>query len=161
MIEHIHNGKAHAQGEGRAFPLSRAHLLNITQHFAPQGVGHDFTLADGVEAFHDAVCSAFAHVDLDENERPRVNDFINALQDLYETVLEQSADAEIYYVDVEDLKDITENFDCLRRVICIQHTELQQHDVSSALLWAKTALKGLIASGWGVQEHYSTQIVGA
>ncbi|MBX2835153.1 MAG: hypothetical protein KTR28_09310 [Micavibrio sp.] len=142
------SGSEHIPTSNHIVPLNHGDIWDIVYHFCPTGSRAQYTPAMGLQAFHDAVCSAFAHIDLPAKDRTRINDFINALQDLYETVAEQDQSAEAFMVEGEDLKDISANLDCLRQVICIQHAELHHHDISSALLWAKTALRRLIKNGW-------------
>ena len=130
--------------------VNRDDILSIVSHFSDDQQPLGLTPAYGLSAFHDAVSGAFAHTEVHEDSRERVNDFINALQDLYESVEEQDQSADVFMVEREDLGHISANLDCLRQVICIQHVELQHHDVSSALLWAKTALRRLINNGWNI-----------
>jgi hypothetical protein len=130
--------------------LSRDDLYSIVHRFSEDHNRAAYTPAEGLSAFHDAVTTAFAHVDVPAENRESVNCFINALQDLYETVDEQDQSASAFIVELEDIVDISRHMDCLRAVICIQHTELKHHDISSSLLWAKTALRKLVQSGWNV-----------
>ncbi|MAI62191.1 MAG: hypothetical protein CBB87_06920 [Micavibrio sp. TMED27] len=136
------------QNSTKGVILARTDILDIVRHFKDAEEGRRFTPALGLSALHDAVNTAFAHTDLEDSQRENVNLFINALQDLYETVSEQDQEAEAFVVEREDLRDITENLHCLRQVICIQHSELRHHDISTALLWAKTALRRLAERGW-------------
>lgn len=124
--------------------LSRKDLMDVVQFFCETNARDRYTPAAGLNALRDSVCTAFAHIDIPQDQKESVNIFINALQDLYETVEDQDQNAEFFKIDSEDLRDIRANINCLRQVICIQHSDLRHHDVSSALLWAKTAIKKLI-----------------
>lgn len=104
--------------------------------------------AEGFRELHDAVCEAFTRIDLPNDERENVNDFINSLQNLHETLLEQQEvlpDADGYFVESEDLEHVVKNMRSLGDAIRMHQTELHHHDVAKALLWSKTALKKLIA----------------
>ena len=104
--------------------------------------------AQGFRELHDAVCEAFTRIDLPNDERQDVNDFINSLQNLYETLAEQEGvapDADGYFVESEDLEHIVKNMRSLGDAIRMHQTELAHHDVAKALLWSKTALKKIIA----------------
>ena len=104
--------------------------------------------AQGFKELHDAVCEAFTRIDLPNDERQDVNDFINSLQNLYETLAEQenvAPDADGYFVESEDLEHIVKNMRSLGDAIRMHQTELAHHDVAKALLWSKTALKKIIA----------------
>lgn len=104
--------------------------------------------AEGFLELHDAVCEAFTRVDLSDDERENVNNFINSLQNLHETLAEQesiSDDADGYFVDRDDLKHVVENLRALGDAIRMHQTELAHHDVAKALLWSKTALKKVMA----------------
>ena len=136
--------------------LSRDDLYSIVHRFSEEHNREAYTPAQGLSAFHDAVSTAFAHVDVPDHNRESVNDFINALQDLYETVQEQDQNAPHFKVEVEDIIDISHNLHCLREVICIQHTELHHHDISSSLLWAKTALRKLVQCGWNTGLNFTS-----
>ena len=104
--------------------------------------------AQGFRELHDAVCEAFTRIDLPNEEREDVNDFINSLENLAEDLREQeivSPDADGYFVEGEDLGNIVKNMRSLGDAIRMHQTELHHHDVAKALLWSKTALKKIIA----------------
>lgn len=104
--------------------------------------------AEGFRELHDAVCEAFTRIDLPNDERENVNDFINSLQNLHETLVEQesvNADADGYFVESQDLEHVVKNMRSLGDAIRMHQTELHHHDVAKALLWSKTALKKIIA----------------
>ena len=104
--------------------------------------------AQGFRELHDAVCEAFARIDLPNDERDDMNDLINSLENLAEDLAEQqkvSRDADGYFVENEDLENIVKNMRGLGDAIRMHQTELHHHDVAKALLWSKTALKKLIA----------------
>lgn len=100
--------------------------------------------AQGFKELHDAVCEAFSSVDCGEEERENINNFINALHNLYETLAEQekiSADSDGYFIEREDLKETVQNMAALGEAIRIHQIQLAHHDIAKALLWSKTALK--------------------
>ncbi|MGB0718917.1 MAG: hypothetical protein ACPGRX_00490 [Bdellovibrionales bacterium] len=104
----------------------------------------EVTPASGFHDLHDAVCEAFAHVDLPEDDRESVNDLINSLQNLYETLAEQESvapEADGFFIEREDLLNMVKNIGALGEAIRIHQTGLAHHDVAKALLWCKTALK--------------------
>lgn len=104
--------------------------------------------AQGFRELHDAVCEAFARIDLPDDEREDVNDLINSLENLTETLAEQEQvmpDADGYFVESEDLELVVKNMRSLGDAIRMHQTELAHHDVAKALLWSKTALKKIIA----------------
>jgi len=104
--------------------------------------------SQGFLELHDAVCEAFTRIDLPESERKDVNDLINSLQNLHETLAEQEAvtpDADGYFVESQDLEYVVKNIRSLGDAIRMHQTELAHHDVAKALLWSKTALKKIIA----------------
>ena len=103
--------------------------------------------AEGFKELHDAICEAFTRIDLSNDERENVNDFINSLQNLYETLAEQqeiTPDADGYFVEGQDLEHVVKNMRSLGDAIRMHQTELAHHDVAKALLWSKTALKKII-----------------
>lgn len=107
----------------------------------------DVTPAQGFRELHDAVCEAFSSVDCQEEERDNINDLINALHSLYETLAEQesiSPDSDGYFIEREDLQDIVTNMAALGEAIRIHQTGLAHHDIAKALLWSKTALKQIV-----------------
>ena len=104
--------------------------------------------AQGFHELHDAVCEAFTRIDLPDNERKDVNNLINSLQNLHETLVEQESimpDADGYFVEGEDIEHVVANLRSLGDAIRMHQTELAHHDVAKALLWSKTALKKIIA----------------
>jgi hypothetical protein len=104
--------------------------------------------AQGFHELHDAVCEAFTRIDLSDDERENINDLINSLQNMHESLAEQeavSSDADGYFVESEDLHHLVDNMRGLGDAIRMHQTELAHHDVAKALLWSKTALKKLIA----------------
>ena len=104
--------------------------------------------AQGFHELHDAVCEAFTRIDLPDEERENVNDLINSLQNLYEGLKELESvmpDADGYLVDSEDLEHVVKNLRALGDAIRMHQTQLHHHDIASALLWSKTALKKIIA----------------
>lgn len=104
--------------------------------------------AEGFRELHDAVCEAFTRIDLPKDELENVNDFINSLQNLHETLAEQqevTPDADGYFVESQDLEHVVRNMRSLGDAIRMHQTELHHHDVAKALLWSKTALKKIIA----------------
>lgn len=109
---------------------------------------HELSPAEGFLELHDAVCEAFTRIDLPNDERENVNDFINSLQNLHETLAEQEAhtpEADGYFVENTDLQHVIENMRALGDAIRMHQTELAHHDVAKALLWSKTALKKVAA----------------
>ena len=106
--------------------------------------------SQGFAELHDAVCEAFTRVDLPPEERENVNNLINSLQNLHETLAEQEMamhDADGYFVDREDLQHVVANLRALGEAIRMHQTELAHHDIAKAILWSKTALKKVIAQG--------------
>ena len=104
--------------------------------------------AQGFHELHDAVCEAFTRIDLPDDERENVNELINSLQNLHETLVEQESvtpDADGYFVESEDLEHLVKNMRSIGDAIRMHQTELAHHDVANALLWSKTALKKIIA----------------
>ncbi len=104
--------------------------------------------AQGFRELHDAVCEAFTRIDLPDEERSDINDLINSLQNLYETLDDQERvmpEADGFFVESEDLEHIVANMRGLGDAIRMHQTELHHHDVAKALLWSKTALKKIIA----------------
>lgn len=103
--------------------------------------------ARGFRELHDAVCEAFSTTDLKETERESVNNLINALQNLSETLAEQDSllpGGEGYFVECDDLQNLVQNIGALGEAIRIHQTSLAHHDVAKAILWSKTALKKLV-----------------
>ncbi len=104
--------------------------------------------AQGFLELHDAVCEAFSRIDLPEDARGDVNNLINSLQNLHETLAEQEsidADADGYFIEREDLSHVIANMRALGDAIRMHQTELAHHDVAKAILWSKTALKKVLA----------------
>ena len=102
--------------------------------------------SQGFQDLHDAVVEAFSCVDLQKDERDSVNDLINCLHNLYETLAEQESqapDAKGYFIEREDLQDLVTNLGALGEAIRIHQKELD-HDVATALLWSKSALKKIV-----------------
>lgn len=103
--------------------------------------------AQGFRELHDAVCEAFSTTDLPNEQRDSVNDLINALQNLSETLGEQESllpNGEGYFVECDDLRNLVQNMAALGEAIRIHQTALAHHDVAKAILWSKTALKSLV-----------------
>jgi len=141
----------------KAMPQSKH--MKPTQIMLPRGLFREFhkgfsfvkneelSPAQGFAELHDAVCEAFSRVDLPENARGDVNDLINSLQSLNETLAEQEAvnkDADGYFIDREDLAHVINNLAALGEAIRMHQTELAHHDIAKAILWSKTALKKII-----------------
>ncbi len=104
--------------------------------------------AQGFRELHDAVWEAFTRIDLPESDRQNINDLINSLESLAEGLEEQEnimPDADGYFVEREDLKNVVKNMRGLGDAIRMHQTELAHHDVATALLWSKTALKKIMA----------------
>ena len=104
----------------------------------------EVTPAQGFRELHDAVCEAFARIDLTDGERENVNNLINSLENMAEDLKEQQKDlpdADGYFVENTDLQHIIENIRSLGDAIRMHQTELARHDIANALLWFKTALK--------------------
>ncbi len=102
--------------------------------------------AQGFHDLHDAVLEAFSSVALGVEERASVNDLINCLQNLYETLAEQesqSPDSKGYFIEAEDLKSLVNNMGALGEAIRIHQTSMD-HEVATALLWSKSALKKIV-----------------
>lgn len=131
--------------------ISKIDLIEIVHGFAHYNPELSLTVKTGLEALHDAVNSALTHVDLPEEDRERINDFINALQNVYEAVREQDPKADHFTVDACDLDDIAGNVDCLGMAIRVHHLEFNHYEVSNALLWAKTSIKSLARKNWNIQ----------
>ena len=107
------------------------------------------TPAQGFQDLHDAVMEAFSTVDLEPEARDNVNDLINCLQNLHETLAEQESqtpEASGYFIESEDLKDLVNNMGALGEAIRIHQTEMDQ-EVATALLWSKSALKKIVNAG--------------
>ncbi len=103
--------------------------------------------AQGFAELHDAVCEAFTRIELPGAQRSNVNNLINSLHNLHETLAEQEAvsvDADGYFIESEDLQHVIDNLRSLGDAIRMHQTELAHHDVAKALLWSKTALKKLV-----------------
>ena len=134
-------------------------MLKTDQIMLPRGLFREFhkgfsfvkneelSPAQGFAELHDAGCEAFSRVDLPNEARGDVNDLINSLQNLNETLAEQEAvngDADGYFIDREDLTYVVNNLAALGEAIRMHQTELAHHDVAKALLWSKTALKKIL-----------------
>ncbi len=107
----------------------------------------DVSPAQGFHELHDAVCEAFSSIDCEEEERENINDLINALHNLYETLAEQESVApqsDGYFIERDDLQHIITNMAALGEAIRIHQTGLAHHDVAKALLWSKSALKKIV-----------------
>ena len=107
----------------------------------------DISPAQGFRELHDAVCEAFSTIDCGEEERESINDLINALNNLHETLAEQESiapDSDGYFIERDDLKNLIGNMAALGEAIRIHQTGLAHHDVAKALLWSKTALKKIV-----------------
>jgi len=103
--------------------------------------------AQGFAELHDAVCEAFTRIDLPNEDRENVNDLINSLHNLHETLSEQESitpDADGYFIESADLEAVIQNLKSLGDAIRMHQTELSHHDVAKALLWSKTALKKIL-----------------
>ena len=104
--------------------------------------------AQGFRELHDAVRSAFAHVDLQTGARNEAHDLINCLHNLYEQLAEQESinpKSQGYFIEREDLQHLVENMAALGEAIRIHQTDLKHHETATALLWSKSALKKIVA----------------
>ncbi len=102
--------------------------------------------SQGFHDLHDAVVEAFSCVDLKVEGRESVNELINCLQNLYETLAEQESlapESSGYFIEAEDLKHLINNMDAIGEAIRIHQTGMDQ-DTATAMLWAKTALKKIV-----------------
>jgi hypothetical protein len=125
--------------------ISREIIDEVNKGFAFKKKS-ELSPAQGFHDLHDAVLEAFSSVSLGIEERNCANDLINCLQSLYETLAEQESiapNSKGYFIEAEDLQNLVNNMGALGEAIRIHQTSMD-HEVATALLWSKSALKKIV-----------------